>query len=246
MTQVVRVAIIDSGVDRSVRGGVQDYVSIRQRPGSANLEYEYGVHADEAGHGTACAILARKLAPRCEIYSVKVLGARCLGRASALMAGIRWAIDHRMHVCNLSLGTVREEHAEPMRALSEEAAAQGLVLVAAANDRGVPSYPARCPAVISVAAHAIPDPLTFWPDPSRQVDFVCWGTNVPIQSADGTWTHGRGSSLAAAHMTGLIAAILETTPGLNVWEIKGRLHFRVSAPRDGRKDTPAYALQTLA
>ena len=117
----VRVAIVDSGIDArhpSLAAGVQGYVAIRLSECSGEFVSDEGVHTDEAGHGTSCAVLVRGLAPGCELYSVKVLGPRCLGRAGALMAGMRWAVDNGMHVCNLSLGTVRAEHAGAMRAIA--------------------------------------------------------------------------------------------------------------------------------
>jgi subtilisin family serine protease len=223
----IRVAIVDSGVDAShpaLDAGVQGYVAIGQPAGSAEFAYDFDVHGDEAGHGTSCAVLVRSIAPDCELYSVKVLDARCLGRASVLTAGLHWAIEHRMDVCNLSLGTVREQHAATLRELTDEASAQNVVLVAAANDRGVPSYPASCRSVLSVGAHGVPDPMCFWSDPRTTVDFLAWGVDVPIQARDGTWALHSGSSLAAAHMSGVIAAILAAQGALGVRDLREALH----------------------
>ena len=54
-----------------------------------------GPHADLYGHGTACAGIIRRAAPECEIYSVRVLGARLSGRAAAFVTGLRWARRQR-------------------------------------------------------------------------------------------------------------------------------------------------------
>jgi subtilisin family serine protease len=136
------------------------------------------------------------------------------------MAAMRWASQHDIDICNLSLGTVREHYAGPMRALTDEVSERGMVLVAAANDGGTRSYPAACPSVISVGCHAVPDPGSCWPDPTGVVDFLAWGTGVPVWTTGGTRVVSRGSSLAAAHMSGIIANLLSITPGLKPGQLK--------------------------
>jgi subtilisin family serine protease len=105
----VKVAVIDSGVDagHEAIGEVQGYVAISE--GADGLIYDIDPHADVYGHGTACAGIIRHLAPGCELYSVRVLRPGLLGRGVIFAAGLRWAIDNGMHVCNLSLGTTRKE-----------------------------------------------------------------------------------------------------------------------------------------
>ena len=49
------------------------------------------------------------MAPDCELYSIKVLGSGMTGRGTVFAAGLRWAIEHNMNVCNLSLGTTKRE-----------------------------------------------------------------------------------------------------------------------------------------
>ncbi|MEO5953159.1 MAG: S8 family serine peptidase, partial [Chloroflexia bacterium] len=104
----VKVGIIDSGVDANhpaVGGPIQGYVSIREVGGQ--LIYNDERHDDLYGHGTACAAIIRSLAPECEIYSVRVLGAGLIGRGAVFAAGVRWCMEHGMHLCNLSLGTTK-------------------------------------------------------------------------------------------------------------------------------------------
>jgi len=40
---------------------------------------------------------------------VKVLGTGLSGRGSVFAAGLRWAIENGMEVCNLSLGTTKRD-----------------------------------------------------------------------------------------------------------------------------------------
>src|SRR5437763_16764923 len=106
----VKVAVIDSGIDPhhpAVAGSVNGYVSISEGP--QGLVYDTEPHEDVFGHGTACAGIIRALAPECEIYSVRVLGAGLSGRGSVFAAGLRWAIENDMQVCNLSLSTSKRD-----------------------------------------------------------------------------------------------------------------------------------------
>jgi len=79
----VKVAVIDSGIDAdhpAVGGRVSGYVAITDGP--LGLLHDTEPHEDAYGHGTACAGIIRSLAPGCELYSVKVLGARLSGRGT--------------------------------------------------------------------------------------------------------------------------------------------------------------------
>ena len=73
--------------------------------------------------------------PGCELYSVKVLGARRRGRGLVFAAGLRWAIDNGMHVCNLSLGTSKKDLFGLFHELADLAYFRQVVLVTAANKR---------------------------------------------------------------------------------------------------------------
>ena len=146
----VKVAVIDSGVDgahpaiRGVAGGVA--VEVDARTGRTTLVE--GPHADLYGHGTACAGIIRRAAPECEIYSVRVLGARLSGRAAAFVTGLRWAVDNGMHVANLSLSSGRASQFATFHRVADEAYFAGTVLVCAVNNIPVPSYPSEFAAVL--------------------------------------------------------------------------------------------------
>ena len=104
----MRVAVIDSGIDGAhpavgaVAGGV---VIEPDETAASGVRIVPGPHADLYGHGTACAGIIRGLAPACEIYSVRVLGASLSGRGAVFAAGLAWAIEQQMDVVNLSLST---------------------------------------------------------------------------------------------------------------------------------------------
>ena len=70
----VKVAVIDSGINAdhpAVGGMVRGYVRVVDEQG--RYRYDAAPHADQFGHGTACAGLIHKVAPEAELYSVQVL-----------------------------------------------------------------------------------------------------------------------------------------------------------------------------
>jgi subtilisin len=232
----VKVAVLDSGIDasHSAVGAVSGYFSVQLD--SDEVTISTLPHADAFGHGTACAGIIRALAPECELYSVKVLGAALSGRVAALAAGLRWAIDNGMHVCNLSLGTTRRERHAELHELVDLAYSRNVMLVTAANNVPVPSYPSSCGSVIAVAAHKDDDPhcISYIAQPAAE--FGARGTDVPVAWLDGSWRTMSGNSYAAPHVTGLVAKILGKNPGLRSFELKTVLRVLAMPVQPQRKE----------
>jgi subtilisin family serine protease len=219
----VKVAIIDTGVDAThpAIGQVDGYVSISET--TAGVEFDSTPHDDVYGHGTACAGIIRSLAPECEIYSIRVLDAKLGARGTVFDAALRWAIDHGMHVCNLSLGTTRREAYAGLHELADEAYFRNIALVTAANNQPVPSFPSTYASVISVAAHAEPDPELLYYNPRPPVEFGAFGLGVRVAWTYGSTITAGGNSFAAPHVTGLVARILGKHPDLTAFQLKAVL-----------------------
>src|SRR5579884_755465 len=98
----VRVAIIDSGIDagHELVGGVQRAVAV-EKTASGDAVVVDDLTGDVAGHGTACAGIVRSVAPGCELWSVRVLGSGARGGATALVTGLRWAVEQGCEVVSL-------------------------------------------------------------------------------------------------------------------------------------------------
>lgn len=229
----VTVAIIDSGVERDhprVHGRLIESVAVR-----LDDEGEPVVEADPSGvdlfgHGTACAGIIVGLAPEVEIVSVRVLGADLKGKGVAFAGGLEWAIERGVNVANLSLSSKSETLFPIFHELADDAYFRNLVLVSAANNVPVPSYPSLFASVISVAAHAEPDPFRFYYNPSPPVEFGAWGVDVPIAWKDGAEIVATGNSFAAPHIAGLVALIMSKHPGLTPFEVKSILAATADNP----------------
>lgn len=205
----VRIAIIDSGINPQhphvfgVAGGVGIAADLSDSPD----------YVDRLGHGTAVSAAIREKAPSAELYAVKVFDRALATSIDRLVAAIEWAADHRMHIVNLSLGTSKPEHADPLRAAVKRAAAAGSLIVAAGEHDGVRWLPGSLPGVVKA-----------------ELDWECARHEVrPVAAADGTLVFRasgypreipgvppeynlKGLSFAVANVCGLLARWLEAQP----------------------------------
>ena len=222
----VRVAIIDSGIDADHPriGGIAGAVAFEPDPAAPHgFRQVDGAHEDLVGHGTACASIIRALAPDAEIYSVRVLGASLTGRGALLRAGIAWAVEQGMTVANLSLSSHSARMFGPLHESADSAYFGGTVLVSAANNDPGPTYPSQFAAVVSVAARTGADPWALASNPRPPVEFGARGIDVDVAWAGGGSIVATGNSLAAPHVTAMLALLLAKHPGLTVYQAKSVL-----------------------
>jgi subtilisin family serine protease len=221
----VRVAIVDSGIEADhpaladrVRGGV--VVQYDERAKNKVRFVADDAPRDMFGHGTACAGIIHALAPDAELYSVRVLGKNLTGRALQFAGGLRWAIEHDMHVVNLSLSTSLAEYYALFHELADEAYFKNVLLISAVNNIPAPSYPSLYSSVISVAAHEGQDPFTYYYNPSPPVEFGAPGIDVRVAWINKHYSVSTGNSFAAPHMAGIVALIRAKHPELTPFQIK--------------------------
>lgn len=219
--QGVKVAILDSGIDATHPdvGPIQGYMTIREGD-DGKLIYDPEPHEDSFGHATACAGIIRSLAPDCELYSIKVLGAGLSGSGRVFAAGLRWAIDNGINVCNLSLGTTKRDFFGIFHELADMAYFRNVALVTAANNMPIPSFPSVYASVLSVASHDVKDPYLFYYNPKPPVEFGALGIDVRLAWLNHKHMTATGNSYAAPHVTGLVTKILGKHPGLTIFQIK--------------------------
>jgi len=215
----VKVAILDTGIDvnhpelaPSYRGGI-------------NLINPNRFPADDNGHGTSIAgIIAAAdngtgivgVAPCAELYAVKVLNHRGQGTISTFLKGLQWCIDNGIQVVNMSIGT-DINNAALARAVSEMFS-RGIIMVAAAgNDGGQQTvdYPAAYRETIAVTAVDYEGLLAWFSSQGPEVTIAAPGVGVLSTGRWGSFQRLSGTSMAAAHVSGVIALVMEALPGIN-------------------------------
>ena len=227
----VTVAVIDSGVEGShpaIRGALVESVRIELDGDATSVVADDAV--DAVGHGTACAGIIHALAPAAELVSVRVLGADNRGKGLAFAAGLEWAIARGASVVNLSLSSRSEALYATFHDLADRAYFANCLLVCAANNVSVASYPSLFAAVVSVAAHDVRDADTWFYNPHPPVEFGAYGLDVEVAWRDGSRIVATGNSFAAPHIAGLAARIRSAHPTATPFEVKTILAATASPP----------------
>ena len=217
----VTVAIVDSGVEGdhpAIRGSLRQSVRVELDGDEATIVDDEAV--DVVGHGTACAGIVHALAPAAEIVSIRVLGPDNRGKGAAFAAGLEWAIEQGAGVINLSLSSRSDALFGVFHDLADRAYFAGVLLVCAANNVAVASYPSLFAAVVSVAAHDERDPDVWFYNPRPPVEFGAYGLDVDVAWKGGGRIVATGNSFAAPHIAGYAARIRATHPGASPFEVK--------------------------
>ena len=121
---------------------------------------------------------------------------------------------------NLSLSSRSDAFFGPLHELADEAYFRNVLLVSAANNVAVASYPSLYAAVVSVAAHDVPSAETWFYNPEPPVEFGAHGLDVDVAWRGGSRMTVTGNSFAAPHIAGLAARIRAAHPGITPFEIK--------------------------
>ncbi|MEX2212347.1 MAG: S8 family serine peptidase [Gaiellaceae bacterium] len=185
------------------------------------------------------------VAPRAYIGNYKVLtvptasGVGLNGNSPEIAAGIEAAVADGMDVINLSLGEPEVEPSRDLvtRAVDAAVAAGVVVTIAAGNDgdsRGAGSVtsPGSAAQAITVAAASGsngiagfssigPTPLSLRLKPELAAPGVDVLSSVPAQS--GLWANFSGTSMAAPHVAGLAARLIESHPSWTPPQVKSAL-----------------------
>jgi subtilisin family serine protease len=176
-------------------------------------------------HGTAIAgIIAAKgtlrgVAPDASLLNVRAFAPAGSDGAHAattmsLLRGMEWALARGARVLNMSF-------TGPKDALLElgiiTAGDRGAIIVAAAGNGGANApfaYPAAYAPVIAVTAIDVADRRYREANEGRYIAVAAPGVDILTASTDHAYRLQSGTSFAAAHVSGIIALMLERDPAL--------------------------------
>jgi hypothetical protein len=213
------IAVIDTGVDAThpdLAGAIVDSFDA------------VGASASSDPHGTAVAGivaahgLLRGVAPDARLLDVRAFappGADGAAGAAAattvnLLRGLAWAVERQARILNMSFTGPRDPLLQ--RAVTT-ASARGAILVAAAGNGGVRApfaYPAAYPQVIAVTAIDGADRLYAQANQGPYIAVAAPGVDILAASAEHAHRLLSGTSFAAAHVSGILALMLEREPAL--------------------------------
>jgi filamentous hemagglutinin family protein len=250
----VTVAVIDSEVDKKhteIQGAISkelDTLGVKEPP-----------HA----HGTAMAgaiVSSDRLlgvAPGAKILAVRAFGESSTvsdGTSFNILKGIEWAVSQGARVINMSFAGPRDPSLERAFKATRE---KGVVLVAAAGNAGpksAPLYPAADPSVIAVTAVDSQDRVFRGATQGTQVSVSAPGVDILAPAPDEAYQMTTGTSIATAHVSGVVALMLERDPSLTPDEVRRILEATATDLGAKGKDrqfgwglvNPQKALQAVA
>jgi subtilisin family serine protease len=218
----IPIALIDTEVDLThpdLAG------AIAEKSGSIGTEQITHPH----GTGMAGAIAAHRsllgIAPQAKLFSFVAFGSSeeldpDVGTTFRIIKGLDWAAARKVRVINMSFVGQRDPLLQiGLKAVHEK----GIVLVAAAGNAGStspPLYPGADPKVIAVTATDFSDALFGGANRGRHISLAAPGVDILALALGGTYQFTSGTSVAAAHVTGVVALMLQANPKLNPEEVR--------------------------
>lgn len=208
----VKVAIIDTGIDIN-----HPDLKNNIKGGASTVGYTLSYN-DDNGHGTHVAGIVGAIdntigvigaGPKIDLYAVKVLDRRGSGYLSDVIEGLDWAITNGMQVVNMSLGTTAD--IQSFREAIQRVNSAGIVQVAAAGNSGSSViYPAAYSEVIAVSATDNTNTIASWSSRGPEIDLAAPGVSIYSTYKKQTYKTLSGTSMAAPHVTGAVALVLNT------------------------------------
>lgn len=247
--QGMRIAILDSGIDTThpmLTGKVVSQAVFTGDPTPMDAN-GHGTHVAgiAAGKNPSGGNFFNGVAPQAQLLNAKVLNTQGVGSESAIIAAINWALNpdnntataDGAHVISMSFGGPYSDPQSPISAAIEAAIEQGAVVVVSAGNcgSGCPATecqgfvgvttPGNTPAAITVGAVNDFSEIACFSsgdivNGTIKPDLVAPGVNIMSSWVGSIMQEQSGTSMAAPHVSGLAALLLQANPGLTAAQVK--------------------------
>jgi subtilisin len=219
----VKVGILDSGVDFTHPAiAAAPHRSFEIRESQGGFVYREASGTDVLGHGTMCAGVIHRIAPEADLYNIKTLDENGQNSPAKVICGIQCAIDNNLQVVNLSLVSLNMSRNTIVDMLYwvEQAYYKGIILVAATDNKQKRGFPGDYSSVIAVDFQHFPDFKTFNYYLGKAVEMEAKGVYVEAPFPGNRYIQTTCTSIACPHVTGLVARLLSSMPGITPFQVK--------------------------
>jgi hypothetical protein len=219
----VLVAVIDSEIDAKHPDLDGTIVKSFDALGGNEKPHAHGtsIAGAIAAHGKLLGI-----APGAQVLAIHAFDdspGAAHGNSFSIYKGLQWAADNGARVVNMSFAGPADPALQRMLAAAYD---KGMVLVAAAGNAGPksdPLYPAADPNVIAVTATDSDDHLFQMANRGRYIAVSAPGVDIFALAPGNEYVFTTGTSIAAAHVSGIVALLLEHKPLLKPGDIRAIL-----------------------
>ncbi len=216
----IRVALIDSDIDAKqpdLKGAIIESFDA------------LGGNARPHTHGTAMAgaIAAHGkllgIAPDAELLAARAFDdtpGLAHGNSFSIYESLQWAADNGARIVNMSFVGPEDPMLHRMLAA---AYLKNMVLIAAGGNAGAksaPLYPAADPDVIAVTATDSDDHIYGMANHGAYIALAAPGVEILVDAPGDAYQITTGTSVAAAHISGIVALMLERKPSLTPSDIR--------------------------
>ncbi|GAA3005955.1 S8 family serine peptidase [Actinokineospora diospyrosa] len=202
--------LIDSGITSN-----QAEFGTRARVGA---DFLGGTGVDCHGHGTHVAgVVGGKThgaAKETALVALRVLGCDGLGRDSHVLDAVEWVTRNGTRPAVVTMSVTMDQAGAGDEAVRRSIDAEFTYVVAAGNDSADSCgfSPGRVSEAITVAATDRTDTRPAWSNYGRCVDFFAPGSDIPSLGRLGQEVRMSGTSVAAAHVAGIVAGYIARNP----------------------------------
>ncbi|MBT6505936.1 S8 family serine peptidase [Candidatus Woesearchaeota archaeon] len=214
----IKVAIVDSGID------ITDNSIFNNKIVEERSFVDDSPSTDEFGHGTHVAGIVANIATDTKLLNAKVTNNLGLSTTTNIVKGIAWSVQNNANIISLSLGT--EEVDQFIHNAVDDAIEAGIIVVAASGNCGPCTSSSICGGFEGVMSPAVYEPVITVGAVDEFDDVACYssrkdyttyikpdimapGSEIMSTQSGGGSEERTGTSMAAPHVSAVIAMLLE-------------------------------------
>ena len=209
----VDIAIIDTGINyihEDLKDNYKSGYDFVNNDTDPNDDNGHGTHVAGTIAASDNGIGVLGVAPKSNIYGVKVLDSKGSGYYSNIILGIEWCINNGIEIANMSLGG--NSSSLSLKQACDNAYNSGVLLVAAAGNNGSSKilYPANYSSVIAVSAVDQNDAFASFSNYGKKIELSAPGVGIKSTLSGGGYGAYSGTSMATPHVSGVAALIISS------------------------------------